>query len=139
MHHSLVRPCKTCPFRADITPYLPIARVRGIVRSITDLDQTFSCHNTNTFDDDGGVAETRESQHCAGALIFRLRNEDYHGGMNQLTRIAYRLGLFDPDGLDMEAPVYTSLKEWEDAIRAVGIFRREISTESNDDEDGVYC
>lgn len=101
MKFDLVRPCKDCPFRSDIPGYLSAARVREIVDAITRQQGTFTCHKTNKFED-GETIETRDSQHCAGALIFLERL----GRPNQMMRIAERLGGYDHTKLDMDSPVF---------------------------------
>lgn len=131
MRYSMQTACVACPFRSDIQPYLPIARVRQIVQSITVEQQTFSCHKTNDFDDDGNTVETPRSQHCAGAMAFLLQR----GQPNQMMRIAMRLGMFDPDGVKADAPIYRSLREWEKAIRERGIFVPVGASEGDLDED----
>lgn len=110
MKFDLVRPCKDCPFRSDIPGYLSAARVREIIDGITRRQGTFSCHKTNEFNGSETV-ETRDSQHCAGALIFleRLNRP------NQLMRIAERLGAYDRSKLDMESPVWRTPKDMERA------------------------
>ena len=100
MKFDLIRPCDNCPFRSDKVAYLSEERVREICDSLL-CDMTFSCHKTNSYDDDG-VVETKDSQHCAGALIFLERINR----PNQLMRIAERLGFYDRRGLDMSAPVF---------------------------------
>ncbi len=139
MRYDLKKPCKSCPFRTDVEPFLPVARVREIVRSITVQQQTFSCHNTNEFDEEEGYAiETSDSRHCAGAMIFLMANDQQNGGMNQMMRIAYRLNMFDPDALDLAAPVYDTLEDWEDAIREGGLFSH-YSEDDDEEIEGVYC
>ncbi len=108
MRFDLVRPCKDCPFRSDIPGYLTVERVRQIVNDITHRQATFSCHKTNTFRD-GETIETKESQHCAGAMIFLERIER----PNQLMRIAERFGSYDHKRLDMDSPVFKTGREME--------------------------
>ena len=111
MKFGLKRPCAKCPFRSDEPGYLTAGRVREIVRAITAQDQTFACHKTVDYsgDEDGednageGLV-TRDSQHCAGALIFL----EHQGRSNQMMRIAERLGLYDRTTLHMDAPVFDS-------------------------------
>jgi hypothetical protein len=102
MKFELVRPCKDCPFRSDITFYLTPKRVREILDSITTRQQTFSCHKTNSFEDDGEIVETKDSQHCAGAMILLERINR----PNQMMRIAERLRIYDRAKLEMESPVF---------------------------------
>ena len=106
MKYDLVRPCKDRPFRSDIPGYLTVGRVTEIIESITTRQGTFSCHKTNDFDD-GEAIETKDSQHCAGAMIFL----EQFGRPNQMMRIAERLGLYDRTKLDMKSPVFTTVNE----------------------------
>jgi hypothetical protein len=102
MNFDLTAPCKDCPFRTDITFYLDTERVEGICDSLTE-GATFSCHKTNSFDDDNGEAiETKKTQHCAGALIMLEKMEQ----PNQMMRIMERVGEYDRTKLKMDAPVF---------------------------------
>jgi hypothetical protein len=110
--YALTTPCRNCPFRTDISPYLRADRAREIAASLRD-GGTFDCHKTITFDDvdDDGEDQPRRTgreQQCAGALIVMQRE----GFAGQMTRISGRLGLYDPDRLDVDAPVFGSLGEW---------------------------
>jgi hypothetical protein len=108
MDYTLTSPCKNCPFRTDVKPYLTLARAASIANSVAD-GATFSCHNTNEFDDDGEAS--KEGQHCAGALIMLEKMEQ----PNQMMRISERLGLYDRRKLKMDAPVFDSPEEMIDA------------------------
>lgn len=101
MKFDLKRPCKGCPFRADIEPYLTKSRAEEIATVLLQ-DGTFSCHEHNGFDDDGDTFEGERAQHCAGAMIF-LEHQD---APNQMMRIAERIGMYDRTQLDMDAPVF---------------------------------
>jgi hypothetical protein len=104
VNFDLKKPCSTCPFRHDVQPFLTLPRAKEILGEIIDEDKTFSCHKHNSFDDDGDVRETKNSQHCAGALILLERANR----PNQLMRIAERIGYYDRRKIDMTAPVYSS-------------------------------
>lgn len=109
MKYDMVRPCASCPFRADIRPYLRRSRVKQILRDITQNQMTFACHKTLAPGDDE-LAEmdvTDDSQHCAGAMILLEKMEK----PNQMMRIAERLGMYDVRRLDMDALVYETDKE----------------------------
>lgn len=110
MRFDLTRPCKDCPFRTDIRPYLHPERAREIAEYMTKEGKTFPCHKTVTYD---GPRDRSKEQHCAGALIFAENT----GGVerNQMLRIAMRLRIFDPEALDTTSPVYRSV---EDMVRA---------------------
>lgn len=102
MKFDLTAPCGNCPFRTDITFYLDTERVEEICDSLTS-GGTFSCHKTNSFDEDGGGAiETRKTQHCAGALILLEKMEQ----PNQMMRIGERVEFYDRTKLKMDAPVF---------------------------------
>lgn len=109
MKFELRTPCKDCPFRTDVTPYLTRARVREITDAITEGQATFSCHKLNDLveDEETGeedVVEGERAQHCAGAMIMLERL----GRPNQMMRIAERVGLYDRSKLRMDSPVYAT-------------------------------
>lgn len=110
MKYDLKKPCENCPFRNDRPGFLNKARAREIVESITDQDGTFSCHKHNKFADDDSedAIETKDSQHCAGALIFLEKL----GRPNQMMRICERLKMYDRHKLQMDSPVYNSPREF---------------------------
>lgn len=108
MKFELLRPCQHCPFRTDVKNFLHPGRRKEIAESITTFQQTFSCHKTNLSDDEGDTIETKDTQHCAGALIF-LENL---GLPNQMMRIAERLGMYDRFKLDMTSPVFSTIKKF---------------------------
>ncbi len=66
---------------------------------------SFHCHKTgDCVEDDEGSSDfvaNDNSSACAGALIFLEKR----GQSSQMTRIAGRLGLYDPDKLNMKANV----------------------------------
>lgn len=108
----LKKPCPKCPFRSDIDKYLRFERVQEIANSLYQGAE-FPCHQTTEHyeDPDTGAMErivTSKSAFCAGALIT-MEKEGYS---NQMVRISERLGMYDRENLDMEAPVYGSLAEW---------------------------
>ena len=108
--YGLTKPCKLCPFRTDIPPYLTAPRVREIERSLDRSE--FPCHETVDYDDEGERSgEGPREMHCAGALILMM----HEGTSSQMHRISHRLGLYDPSKLDMTAPVFTSWDEMADA------------------------
>ncbi len=94
MKYTKRTPCPDCPF------------LRGTEQAFTDhrLHQfasgEFPCHKTAKIQD-GGFTATRESVHCAGALIYLEKRNAPH----QMMRIAKRIGMYDHTQLDMEASV----------------------------------
>lgn len=110
MKFDLNKPCPKCPFRVDcLKGWLGEERAEEIIESIITQQKTFSCHNTNKLDDETGeIIETKNSQHCAGALIFLEKLEN----PNQLTRIAERLGLYNKSEMDMNSPVFNNKSDF---------------------------
>jgi hypothetical protein len=106
MNFSMVRPCEKCPFRKDIPAYLRKDRVIEIVSALK-VDGTFPCHETVTHDDDGEHLSTPEEQFCAGAMVMLEKSEDAEQApLNQMLRIAERLGFYDHKKLDMKSSVF---------------------------------
>lgn len=105
---ALKRPCGDCPFRSDRPAFLDRDRAQEIADSL-EADASFHCHKTLDYDTEDGSGEvTDSSKHCAGALIILEREES----PNQMMRIGERLGMYDRDLLDMDAPVHESLSAW---------------------------
>lgn len=100
MKYDLVRPCPHCPFRTDIPGYLRPERARQIARDVASGAE-FPCHQTTEHDDDGDAHAVADSQMCAGATIAMMKG----GGPNQILRIAERVGMWDPEKMDLDAPV----------------------------------
>lgn len=102
---GLRRPCKHCPFRSDVPRYLAPERYREIAASLVDRAESFTCHETNDFDDASGEAIVGPaSRACAGAMIWL----QHQGRPNQLMQVMGRLGAFDPSRLDLSAPVHNT-------------------------------
>lgn len=70
----------------------------------------FVCHKTAIIRR-GMYVAGRDSQHCAGALIFAEKQE----APTQMMRIMERLHLYDRRKLDMTANVFGCLREMIDA------------------------
>ena len=119
MDYDLHKPCSSCPFRSDIRPYLTYDRVREIEDSL--VRGTFPCHKSVDYDtlekqdhehdDPLPHSVDEKSKHCAGALILLEKEES----PSQMMRICERIGLYDREKLDMDAPVYDSFDEMCDA------------------------
>lgn len=113
MNYTKTSPCGLCPFRNDEKRlYVDPDRLREMASG------EFVCHKTAEYDegDDEGygggyVDNGKTSQHCAGALIFLEHANEPH----QMMRIAERLRMYDRFKLDMNAPVFQSWEEVEDA------------------------
>ena len=92
----VTKPCASCPFRRDGDGFTPVRlyteRVHEVVSVVAPIDGrggTFPCHKTVDHDDRDPDTE----RECAGALIFAYKL----GASSQMTRIAERLGLIDPE------------------------------------------
>ncbi|MDO4897599.1 MAG: DUF6283 family protein [Moraxella sp.] len=116
MKFELKRPCKDCPFRNDKPHqqgWLGEKRAMEIYENLLD-GGCFPCHKTHDYlkDDGNGFTHQEGHQFCAGALIM-LENEN-KTAHNQALRVAMRLRLYDPDGLDMSSPVFNNGDEFID-------------------------
>jgi hypothetical protein len=116
----LHKPCRKCPFRTDIAPFLYRERAQEIAESLR-RGETFTCHATIDYEamretDDGETVSTPASHEqglfCAGALIALEKGND--GIFTALQARFYALaGIFDKDrDLDMESPVFEGLDAW---------------------------
>lgn len=69
-------PCKHCPFRNDITPYLHPQRAEELAYASQNPYISFSCHKTTEYDEDsedGEMMVTANSKECAGFLTLRAQ------------------------------------------------------------------
>lgn len=110
--YGLVSPCKKCPFRTDVEPYLRTERAREIAETLQEGSE-FPCHETTVMQADETGEETLvegpRSRFCAGAMATMERE----GAPNQMLRVAERLGFYDPAKLmSRDQPVYRSLSDW---------------------------
>lgn len=105
MKFNLTSPCADCPFRTDIAFYLRKSRRQGIADALLH-DETFACHKT--------VRQRKvEEQHCGGALGVLAKSG--HLFDNWRLRFAAMLGLFKPDKLKFDAPVFETMQDFVDA------------------------
>ena len=98
MNYDMTTPCDACPFLK--TPNMK----RGFsLRRLKEFASgEFPCHKTASNDEEtGDFIATKDSQHCAGALIYLEKR----GIPHQMMRICSRIGLYDPSKLNMEANV----------------------------------
>jgi hypothetical protein len=66
-------PCKHCPFRNDVTPFLHPERADEIATSTNNPYSDFPCHKTLEYDDEGeDLQETERSKTCAGFLTMQI-------------------------------------------------------------------
>lgn len=108
MKFNLRKPCANCPFRNDRKFHLGRGRAAEIAHETSKEDRSFTCHKTLGHDEEEDSVTTPRSEHCAGVLII-LEKED---NPNQAMRIAERLGMYDRHKLEMDSPVYSSMKEF---------------------------
>lgn len=103
------QPCKDCPFRKDVPGFLTQSRAEEIAHGIGFLGESFTCHKSNSFDDETGeVVVTERSRHCAGAALILEKEEK----PNQVMQVAERLGHYNqPVGAEL---VFDSLAEFVD-------------------------
>lgn len=89
-------PCPDCPFLVSNAQHYREGRLEQFASG------RFPCHKSAALvDDEEGTSEfvaTKDSLECTGSLLFQLKR----GTPNQMTRIAMRLGMFDPDKLSGE-------------------------------------
>ena len=112
MNFDMKRPCDNCPFRYDKHFPLTGERAEELAEGITSGDQAFSCHKTVDYSDDDDGADTKDTPHCAGAMIMLEHMEQ----PNQMMRIGERVGFYERTKLDMSAPVYDDADTWVDAM-----------------------
>lgn len=105
MRYSKTKPCDNCPFRRDIRSYLS----KG--RPLEFEGVEFSCHKTVDYSHDDGGRNTKKTEHCAGSLILHEKINKPH----QMMRIMERIGFYDRTKLDMDAPVFDSFEEMNEA------------------------
>jgi len=110
---GLKRPCDSCPFRADIEPFLRKDRAEEIADALR-AGGMFACHKTTEHDDDGDHVKTSDEEWCVGALL--VMSHDGGAEANQLVRIFQRVGaLGDIDDLEGHEIVFKSFDEWIEA------------------------
>ena len=78
MSEFVKKPCKHCPFRNDVTPYLHPERAAEIAYAAQNPFSSFPCHKTTVPDDDGyEMLVTDDSKECAGFLTLRAQDGEY--------------------------------------------------------------
>lgn len=105
------RPCKDCPFRTGVKPYLRAERCEEI-RDSLEFGGRFPCHKT--LDYSNGEPSPSGGTWCVGALLVM----EAEGGaeMNQMVRIEGRLGMLpDLDELEGHDETFDSFDEWIEA------------------------
>lgn len=67
-------PCKHCPFRRDVTPFLHPERGAELAYSADNPYNSFQCHKTteaNEDTEDGEMYATSDSKECAGFMTLQ--------------------------------------------------------------------
>jgi hypothetical protein len=70
------KPCKGCPFSKETEPYLTPERGAELAYSTLNPYNTFPCHKTVSYDEDGEgyeVADLSKAIPCAGFLSMQSR------------------------------------------------------------------
>lgn len=99
MNYTMTVPCDACPFLKSMAHGFTLKRL------YEHASGEFACHKTCVAEEDEEGMEsfqpTKDSVHCAGALIFLEKRDKSH----QMMRICERLGFYDRRKLDMKAKV----------------------------------
>jgi hypothetical protein len=96
MKYTKTNPCDECPFLEKFKKGFSKTKLESFASG------EFACHKTCDTDNEEGVYEpTKDSVHCAGALIYLEKRER----STQMMRICERLGMYDRTKLDMDAKV----------------------------------
>lgn len=112
--YTLKDPCADCPFRSDKQFYLTPERADEIADSLRSNGADFHCHKTVDYSGEDGQGQVvKKTRVCAGALITMEKE----GTTTQAMRLGERLGLYNRENLNMAAPVYDSLEEWQRSFR----------------------
>lgn len=73
MGEHMKKPCKHCPFRSDVTPFLHPDRADEISCAASNPYSEFHCHTTTEYDEDGDdMVATGDSKICAGFLAMQI-------------------------------------------------------------------
>lgn len=71
------QPCKHCPFRSDVKPFLHPDRAAQLAYSAQNPYSEFPCHKTTVEDEDsecGEMLQVETSKECAGFLTLRAQS-----------------------------------------------------------------
>lgn len=78
MSDFVKKPCKNCPFRNDVKPYLHPDRAADIAYSASNKYSNFICHSTIEYDGDEDIqgrstGDFSKAKTCAGFLTLRAQ------------------------------------------------------------------
>lgn len=65
------QPCKHCPFRHDVKPFLTPERGEELAYAAINQYNSFPCHKTTEHDEDGDAFCTEETKECAGFMTLQ--------------------------------------------------------------------
>lgn len=91
MENFVKKPCKHCPFRNDVKPYLHPSRAEEIAYVSQNPYSSFPCHKTTEYNEDSEDMEcTETSKECAGMLTMRAQaGEDIPEGFEPSWELCY--------------------------------------------------
>lgn len=80
MSDFVKKPCKRCPFRNDIKPYLHPKRAEELAYAATNPYSNFTCHATFEYDGDEDhqgrpTGDFSKAKTCAGFLTLRASDQ----------------------------------------------------------------
>ena len=101
MSDFIKKPCKHCPYRHDVKPFLHPERGEELAYTATNPYNSFPCHKTTSHDDDGETVGQAQWQQCAGFLTLMH---------NELGETPY-----DEDGFKPSPLVYNEASEMAEA------------------------
>ena len=67
------KPCKHCPYRNDIKPFLTQSRQEELAYAPLNPYNFFPCHKTIEHDEDGDMCYSPSQKECAGFLTLRAQ------------------------------------------------------------------
>lgn len=78
MEDYVKKPCKSCPFRNDVKPYLHPNRAEEIAYAASNPCSNFTCHSTIEYDGDEDIqgrstGDFSKAKTCAGFLTLRAQ------------------------------------------------------------------
>jgi hypothetical protein len=113
--YQLKRPCKNCPFAPTKTRIKFACRERAEEIAESAYRNGFPCHlsalNTEDDHEGGGYVFGADTQHCVGAIMMFLGENDCWPGIYNDDELADRLR----DHVDWKAPHYETEQDFIDA------------------------
>ena len=71
MSDYVKKPCKHCPYRHDVKPFLTAERGEELAYHAQNPYNSFPCHKTMDEDEDGETFQGEATQECAGFLTLQ--------------------------------------------------------------------